>query len=198
MRQRGFFSGLMLCLLAVGCAESGTGPAGPSWFRATLEGEVTGTFEGTGDFSFQRDYAETPYYFTIHAKGADPETDERFYIRWPITSRPGTGSHPLVPQEHEYGSASGATVLYWRIQGDDDPAPAQVELYVASGGVVEITRSTADVVEGSIRFSGVQVIRDAPSGPQRADPVYRPDPAAPRIEVEGSFRARYSEGFGSP
>lgn len=187
-----------LCILAAGCGREGIGPDGPSWFHASLAGEVVGSFEGTGTFSFERDYAETPAYFTIRAKGSDPEVEEVFHVRWPTTARPRPGTHPLVPHEDAYGSTRGVTALYWRTRGDDVNAPAHIELYAAATGVVEITHSSGEVVEGTIRFTGLQTTRSAPSGPQRQDPIYDPDPNAERIEVEGTFRAPYSPGFGTP
>jgi hypothetical protein len=186
-------------LLLAGCSGDGVGPEGPSWFRASLEGEVTTSFEGTGNYSFQRDYAETPYYFTIYANGADPQLDhEVFSIRWPTTSRPSIGSYPLVPYDHTHGSATGVTAFYrWR-RGDNETAPAVGEVYVAMGGTVEITHSSRSAVEGTIRFSGVQISRFGAGGGFRQDAPDRPDGAAPRIEVEGTFRAPYWAGFGTP
>ena len=189
---------LVVALSLNGCSGMGTTPEGPSWFRASLEGEVTGNFDGTGSFSFERDYAETPYYFKVHARGTDPEVTERFYIRWPVTSRPRVGSYLLVPHEHGHGSTTGVTAHYSWSRGDNETSPATIEVYVALGGVVEITHSSRDAVEGTIRFTGIQTTRYATSGVIRTDPAHQPDPTAPTIEVTGTFRAPYWPGFGTP
>jgi hypothetical protein len=178
-------------LLFSACEWSGTGPGGPSFFQAELAGEVTGSFYGAGSYYYARDHAESPYYFTVAAKGTDPEVRESFDIRWPVTVRPSEGSYRLVPFDHRYGSSTGVTAIYFWSRGD--PVTAFSELYVASDGVVEITRSTRDAVEGTIRFTGIQTFRDGPDGPTRMDPRTSPDPTAPRIEVEGTFRVPRSE-----
>lgn len=187
-----------MLVLTAGCGGEAVGAAGPSWFRAALEGEVTGSFEGRGNYTFERDYAETPYYFSIQAEGSDPETREKFFIRWASTERPSTGTYPLVPHDHRHGSSTGVTALYVWSRGDNVTAPNQGELYVASGGTIEITRSTRDVVEGTIRFSGIQTAKYGLGETLRDDSRYAPDPTAPKIEVAGTFRAPYWPGFGTP
>jgi hypothetical protein len=192
-RSAGFmFASTML--LAAGCVGDGIGPGGPSWFRATLEGEVTGQYEGTGAFAALRDEAGGPRFFMISSEDPGPERRESFYIRWPSSARPGPGTYPLVPHETRYGSARGVVAHYAWSRGDNVSEPHWSELYVAAGGVVEITRSTAELVEGTIRLSGIQTERNGPMHTERMDPRNQPDPTAPRIEVSGSFRvAKWDE-----
>lgn len=181
---------LMFVLLPLftACGSEGTGTQGPSWFRASLSGEVAGEYEGTGDFAFERDHGDSPIYFRITSSGLDTAVQERFWIRWPDSRRPSPGTYALVPHTDVHGSSHGVTAVYTWDRGDNVSAPHQGELYVAAGGTVEITRSTDDEVDGTIRFSGILVDRTTPQGLERRDPRDRPDPAAPRIEVTGTFR----------
>lgn len=180
--------GLVL-LTAAACRTDGTGPGGPSWFRASLTGEVAREYEGTGDFASLRDFAESPRYFMIFSKSEEGQLRESFYFRWPNARRPAAGTYELVPHEDQWGSSRGVTGLYaWR-QGDNVTEPAHGELYVATGGVVEITRSTPEEVEGKIRFSGTMVLKSGPWGTEVDDPRYRPNPESPTVEVSGTFRA---------
>ncbi|MCA1788841.1 MAG: hypothetical protein LC667_02980 [Thioalkalivibrio sp.] len=180
------------CLLLVAaCRPEATGPGGPSWFRASVEGEVMRQFEGTGRFASEPDRTDAgaPDYFQLSAKGLDSETEEVFHLRWPSGARPGVGTHALVRHADPYGSSAGVTGIYRWSRGDNVTAPFGGELYVAVSGRVEITTSTTDAVEGTIRFSGVQVTRMGVGANERDDPRQQPDASAPRIEVSGSFRA---------
>jgi hypothetical protein len=190
MRPAKLISIACLLLLAA-CKGEGTGPAAPSWFRASLEGEVTRQFEGTGRFASEPDRTDAgaPDYFQLSARGLDAGTDETFRLRWPSGARPGPGTYALVPHQDVHGSSAGVTGLYRWTRGDNVSAPFGGELYVAAGGTIQITRSTPDGVEGTIQFSGIQVTKMGVWTNERDDPRYAPDPSAPRIEVSGSFRA---------
>ena len=186
--KRSTTAALLLAAALSGCRGDGVGPHGPSWFRASLEGEVNAQYEGTGDFSFLRDYAESPRYFRIYSTGLDTVVRETFHIRWPEARQPAPGTYALVPHTDAFGSTQGVSGVYLWHRGDNVTAPAQSERYVATGGTIEITRSTQEEVEGTIRFSGTLVERRGTGAPERLDPQERPDPAAPKIEVTGSFR----------
>jgi hypothetical protein len=181
---------IALLLLAASCRD-GTGAAGPSWFRASVSGEISSDYEGTGDFYFNREEDRGPQrYFNIYSRGSRTDKEETFWFRWPNDNRPRTGTYALVPHTDRHGSPHGVTGIYhWRI-GDNVTAPANSELYVATGGSIQITRSTAEEIEGTIRFSGVQIGKRGPLYPERDDPRYAPDPNAPKVEVSGSFRLK--------
>jgi hypothetical protein len=179
-----------LTLLLLGACSDGTAAEGPSWFVASLSGEVAKEYEGTGDFSVGRDFEDSPRYFKMNSKGADTVVEERFWLRWPNERRPREGTYALVPHADPYGSPRGVTGVYSWDRGDNVTEPFRAELYVATGGTIEITRSTPEEVEGSIRFSGVQVTKWGPILPERDDPRYAPNPNAPKIEVSGSFRLK--------
>lgn len=180
---------LTLVLLAAGCSQDGTGSSNSSWFRASMSGAVSRSYEGTGDFALYREESDdTRRFFKIHSEGADAEVAERFYLRWPNDRRPGVGTYSLVPHADRQGSPHGVTGVYSWSRGDNVTTPASSELYVATTGVIQITRSTADEIEGTISFSGIQVTKWGPIYPERDDPRYAPDPTAPTIEVGGSFR----------
>lgn len=186
---------LVLLLLApAACAREGTGAAGPSWFRASLAGEVNKQYEGTGKFSFDRDHGDSPRYFKIYSHAVDAEVEQNFFVRWPSDRRPAVGTYPLVQHTDQYGSSQGATAIYLWTTGDNVSTPSGGELYVATGGEVEITRSTADELEGRITFSGLQVTKQGPLYRERDDPRHQPDAGAPKIAVAGTFRVtRYDE-----
>lgn len=184
----------VLLPLLTACGSEGTGAQGPSWFRASLSGEVAGEYEGTGDFAFERDHGDSPVYFRISSAGLDPAVQEAFGIRWPDGRRPSPGTYALVPHTDLHGSSNGVAAVYRWSRGDNVSAPHEGETYVAVGGTVEITRSTDDEVDGTIHFSGILVDRTTPQGLERRDPRDRPDPAAPRIEVTGTFRLTRFDG----
>lgn len=180
---------IALLVLFASCSRDGTGAGGPSWFRASVSGEVSSEYEGTGDFGFYREEDGGPgRYFKIGSQGTRAELDENFYLRWPDDRRPRPGTYALVPHTMLHGSPHGVTAIYTWHKGDNVTAPSHHELYVASGGVVEITRSTADEVEGTIRFSGVQVGKWVGITTERHDLPYAPKADAPTIDVSGSFR----------
>jgi hypothetical protein len=156
-----------------------------------VQGEVTRQFEGSGDFDSapDRDAANAPSYFMLFSRGSDPAVGETFYLRWPTSARPAAGRYALVPHTDQYGSAGGVTALYLWQRGDNVSSPSRSELYVAVAGVVEITRSDGDEVEGTVQFSGIQVEKWGPVYPERSDPRHQPDPTAPRIDVTGTFHA---------
>ncbi len=184
---------LALPLLAA-CGGETTAPAGPSWFRASISGEVTAQYEGTGDFAALRDDERSARYFMVFSEGGGPGATERFYIRWPSDARPAEGTYGLVPYQDRYGSSNGVVAHYLWSRGDNVTEPSHAALYVASAGEVRITRSTADEVEGTLTFSGIQVERSGPMGIERLTPRNQPDPAAPRITVTGTFRvSRWDE-----
>lgn len=184
----------MALIAAAGCTGDGLRPEGPSWFRASLTGEVNRQYEGAGDFAVQRDHDDSPKYFKIHSQNTDAGGHQFFYFRWPNARRPSPGTYALVPHADEYGSPSGITAIYyWRV-GDNVTAPASSELYVAAGGTVEITRSTAEEVEGTISFSGIRVSKWDAWGNGPKDPRNQPNPAAPKVQVSGTFRVvRFDE-----
>lgn len=182
---------IALLVLAASCSRDGTGAAGPSWFRASVSGEVSSEYEGTGDFGFYREEdGGSRRYFKIASQGSRAEVDENFWLRWPSDQRPRSGTYELVPHANLHGSPRGVTGVYLWGRGDNVTAPSENELYVATGGTIQITRSTEDEVEGTIRFSGVQVGKWVGITTERNDPRYAPYPDAPKIEVNGSFRLK--------
>jgi len=181
---------IALLLLAASCRD-GTGAAGPSWFRASVTGEISSDYEGTGDFDFNREEDRGPRrYFNIYSQGSRTDKEEFFWFRWPNDNRPRVGTYALVPHTDRHGSPHGVTGIYRWETGDNVTAPAYSELYVATGGSIQITRSTDEEIEGTIRFSGVQIGKHGPLYPERDDPRYAPDPNAPKVEVSGSFRLK--------
>ncbi|HEX2206566.1 MAG TPA: hypothetical protein VHG93_02730 [Longimicrobium sp.] len=186
---------LLVLPLAAACGSDATVP-GPSWFRASISGEVTAQYEGTGDFAALRDGGDDARHFMVFSQVADSRVKDRFYLRWPSAARPAPGTYGLVPYQDRYGSSLGVVAHYLWGRGDNVSEPGRSELYVAHAGEVRITRSTPDEVEGTVVFSGIQVERSGPMGIERLDPRNQPDPAAPRVTVTGTFRvARWDENI---
>lgn len=175
-------------LLAAGCSGDGTGPGGASFFRASLDGEVTGQYEGGGEWGPQRVEPGAPWYLTIASQEARDGREQRFVLRWPGRGRPPVGAYPLVRFADGSGSPQGAVALYGFQDGDNVSRAATYETYVGLSGTVEITRSTDEVIEGTVQFSGAQVYRSVGADVLRNDPRGQPDPSAPRVNVSGSFR----------
>jgi hypothetical protein len=186
-RSAGFVFAVSM-LLAAGCTEDGTGPGGPSWFRATLDGAVTGQYEGRGEWGPERTEQGAPWYLTIASQEETDGVEQSFVLRWPGRGRPQAGTYSLVHFDDAAGSPHGPVALYRYQAGDNVSQVAMVDTYVGLAGTVEITRSTDDVVEGTVQFSGAQVYRSVGADVLRNDPRGQPDPAAPRIQVSGSFR----------
>lgn len=178
---------LLLPVLLAGCGGDATAPA-PSWFRASISGQVAGQYEGTGDFASLRDEGDSPRRFMVFSQRQDGAVAEGFYLRWPGSGRPAPGTYALVPYEDRFGSSTGVVAHYRWSRGDNVAEPASSELYVADAGEIRILRSTEDEVEGTVVFSGSQVERRGPLGYERLDPRNQPDPGAPRISVTGTFR----------
>ena len=192
--KRSTTAALLLAASLAGACRDGTAAEGPSWFHASLSGEVSREYTGTGRFSSERDYADGPRHFRIDSDGLDTVARETFFIRWPDARRPAPGTYALVAHTDDYGSPRGVTGVYLWQRGDNVSSPHAGELYVAVEGTVEITRSSADEVEGTVRFSGIQVSKRDATGSRRDDPRHQPDPNAPRIEVAGTFRVtRFDE-----
>ncbi|MCA1788843.1 MAG: hypothetical protein LC667_02990, partial [Thioalkalivibrio sp.] len=130
---------LALVLLATACSSDGVGTEGPSWFRASVSGEVNREYQGRGVFaSGPDDDVQTAPHFRIASDGEDVGTHQSFYLRWPDARRPAPGTYELVPHDDEYGSTRGVTAVYTWSQGDNVSSPASSELYVAAAGTVEI------------------------------------------------------------
>lgn len=188
---------LVSAALLSACDPSSTSPGEPSFFLASLDGAVEQTFQGTGDFANLRDDIDQPRRFILFSQSTEPGRRDNIYLIWPRAGRPQPGTYTLVPHSTERGNPAGIVALYLNAHGNNVDARAVDELYVALGGQVTITRSTADVVEGSVVIDGAQVSRVVGIDIQRQDPRAHPDPAAPRVQVNGSFRAVFFDESGA-
>jgi hypothetical protein len=171
------------------CDPSSTSPGEPSFFLASLDGAVEQTFQGTGDFADLREETDQPRRFVLFSRTTVPGRRDNIYLIWPQAGRPRPGTYALVPHSTERGNSAGIVAMYLNAHGNNVDVQAVDELYVALGGQVTITRSSADVVEGSVVIDGAQVYREVGIDIQRQDSRAHPDPAAPRVQVNGSFRA---------
>ncbi|HEX2078301.1 MAG TPA: hypothetical protein VHG08_11350 [Longimicrobium sp.] len=177
-------------LLLGGCERGAVGNE-PSWFRASLAGDVQDSFEGTGDFAPLRDELGTPRYFRLFSESTNPNRRDAIWIRWPSGRYPAPGRYALVPHDMQYGSRSGVSAIYGRGSGDNVTQVARNETYIVQDGFVEITRADRDVYEGTVEFTALQVYSSEGLTVHRNDSRITPDPTAPRIHVTGSFHATF-------
>jgi hypothetical protein len=180
-----------LAFVVVGGCKRGSVNAEPSWFHASLAGDVADSFEGTGDFAPLRDEADGPRHFLIFSRTTNPARRDAIWIRWPTGSYPAVGRYALVPHDMPYGSRHGVSAIYGRGAGDNVTQPGWDETYIVQDGFVEITRAGIDAYEGTVEFTALQVHRSEAIAVTRNDSRITPDPTAPRIHVTGSFHATF-------
>lgn len=183
-----FVFGLGILAATPACENTNAPPdTQPSFLRATVEGAVAATYEGTGDFHVgsgsRRGVSEK---FTLNSKGAGAAQGQSFSL-WRIgEGRPRPGSYTLQTPDYTSTRWSGFAAVYTRSVGN------MHEAYVARSGEVVITASSEERVQGTFRFTAARYyareIRGSNPPEGSGDPSVV-DPRAPTIEVSGSFGA---------
>ena len=172
----------------------GTGPTDrtdASWLRASLSGPADPTFEGTGAFDTGSDpHRGVSVKWTLNSESTGATQGRTLMLYRQGEGRPERGTYPLTLVDQSNGKARGFTAFYTQVRGDT------AEAFAARSGVVEITRSTEDRVEGTFRFVGVRYSARSMSGrggEVSGDPT---NPTGPMIEVSGEFSAsRANDGL---
>jgi hypothetical protein len=192
MKKRIVVAGLLATAVAA-CSVPPTGAGGPSFLRAAVDGAVVDTFEGRASF-----HVGTPgpgrQQFQLSSYGS-VRTGPSFAItRW-NGGRLAVGSYPLglvdLGDSRTQGSGplSGITLQYFHT---DEEFEAQ---FVAYEGVLEITHSTRNRVEGTFTFSAERYcLRERIRSNPPREPVGPCTPqsvrlGAPEIRVSGTFSA---------
>lgn len=171
-------------LVAAACSDIGPTPDG--WLSAHIVGAVQTDYEGTGYFGVsKRPPGDEGTVFGLDSRGIGTSAGQSFGIYRPGSGRPGRGRYKLAPLEQDGdGYLVGFTAYYDRTTED-----SVWEAYTARSGEVQITYSSAGLVEGTFRFSGVlYAYDDWPDSLWDAGPNTI-TPGAPTIDVTGSFKA---------
>lgn len=188
---------LSTAFLLVGCQS--TEPAGPpqsSFLRANITGAVAATYEGTGDFwtGGNRELGR-PMTFGINSQGRGSAEGHRFSLWRQREGRAGRGSYALSPPDYTREEWDSFAAVYSRVNGET------MEAFVAQSGVITITASSPERVEGTFRFTGIRYCASSISGTPRTEGSCRPseiDPEAPTLDVSGTFVAAQFEGEAVP
>lgn len=189
------------CALVAGCENNPVETTDESFMSASISGAHQVDYMGTAEF-----HVGTPpgggERFQIVSVGQGGLANQGFAItRWDGGRLP-VGTYPIGLVDiasYLQGGASpqGITLQYGRTTGAvnpmmfNDAAPVE-ELYVADGGQLTITLSTATRIEGTFSVTGFRYC-PLPAGTNEpgsvctlpADPIE----GAPRLNVEASFVA---------
>lgn len=181
---RPFVGGMLVVLALTSCDTGPTVPADASWLRASLSGPADPLFEGTGAFDTGSDPRRgVSIKWTLNSEGTSAAPGRTLMLYRQGDGRPERGTYTLGLVDQSNGKARGFTAFYMQIRGDT------AEAFAARSGVVEITRSTTDRVEGTFRFTGVRYSARSTGGrggEVSGDPT---NPTGPTIEVSGEFSA---------
>jgi hypothetical protein len=141
--------------LFTACGDGGpVGTTGADFMSVTISGDVQGSFEGRGHFHHGTTIAGDQS-FQIVSRGFGSHSNAGFAItRW-TGGQLATGTHAITlvnleGYDRTQPAPQGITLQYGhRITG---AGGAQIdEFYVASGGTLTITTSTAERVEGTFQ-----------------------------------------------
>lgn len=180
-----------LALACGACEGSGpTGSNGPSWLRATINGSVQATYDGTGDFHLGTDERTGgASQFSVYSAGTGTASGQSFLLQRSGAELPARGIYPL-------GLTSGFTARYIR------QADGAMQAFAAQSGEVEVLQSSRNRIEGRFRLVGFRYCsRDAtgnraPDGPCTVPGA--PIAGASTVEITGSFAATpRNDGFGN-
>jgi hypothetical protein len=135
-------------LAATGCSRADTtgGLERTSFLRASVQGSVRAEYSGTGEFGMDH----LPRTFVLSSTGTGGATGQSLVLRRRQDSAwPAVGRYPLVTVQNAAADPQGFTAVYSRTDGRGH------ESFVARSGAVEITRASAERVEGTFRFEAV-------------------------------------------
>jgi hypothetical protein len=168
-------------VLAAGCS-SGTDAAEPSWMQADLAGAVESSFNGSGEFSV--DPPAPGYRLQDFVIDASDSTDVREFISIAGFGygRPAVGDYPLQAVDGSNPEAVGVTAFVLRRRG------LEAHSFATRSGLLRITRSTDDRIEGTFQFTGVEYVTTPPL------PDEQPAPGTATLDVTGSFSVAKSDG----
>lgn len=192
MKYQGFAFLVCGAALAAGAAcESVLGSLEPSWFLATLEGEVNGEYTGTGSFS---DDSRNPdadiWIFSINSRGEGSSAGQSFHLYREGRDRPGIGTYSIVLRNISNPDVDGFNSFYTRTHTPEGSENDWYEMYAVQSGEVMITASSKDRLEGTFHLTGFRYCAHENGTSNRIGPCRMPEEPildAPTIEVSGSF-----------
>jgi hypothetical protein len=154
---------------------------------------VSDTYEGTGEFLVgDAPPSGGPRTFGLSSAATDGRGQRRFSFYQQGSGQPPRPGRYAVAAP-DYAKPTWATVAAIYIRATD----GGVEAYVGRDGEVVISESSGRRVAGTFRFTAIRYC--ARGGPnQTACEPSVVDPAAPTIEVTGSFTARPGDTSASP
>jgi hypothetical protein len=181
----------LIALLAASCSSDQVAPAPEGWLSATILGDESAAYRGTGHFQSTSELpgwpAEMPSIFFLYSAGTGSSTGEEFTLTGYDRERPGVGRYPL-------GASQGESYdwnLTYNVQRGDS-----IARYGVVDGEFEITASSNESIQG--RFSITAVLGMVCSNePVRRDedgiPVlpctFHTGPELSTVEINGSFNA---------
>lgn len=165
------------------CRDPG-GDLDVSWLHASVYGAEDVSYTGSGDFYVGEDHDGTVQ-FSVVSRGVDASEGQLFTFLRRGDGRPAEGTYALAPLAERDGVLTGFTAYYYR------EVDGMNEAFTLRSGVLQITRSTDERIEGSFEFTGAlycsaPLVDDFTTEYECGDPN-APDPEAPQIEAVGTF-----------
>jgi hypothetical protein len=184
-RRRIVLGFLFLVVLGLpACEAASIGPVSDtSYFRASIDGAISSTFEGSGYFIAGVDARRpaAPPMFSLFSEGRGGSANLAFQLFRPGGDLPAVGTYRLGPFVGPTGGEFQANLQITGTRGQT------LEMYSASEGLLEITLATPERIEGSFRMSAYR--SGGMTGPGTFVGGLRPGPDTPWIDVEGTFAA---------
>lgn len=176
--------GLGMTLALLGACRDVGGDLDVSWLHASVYAPDEATYRGSGSFSVDERW-DGVIEFTLVSRGLDASDGQRFIFVRHGEGLPAEGAYALAPLAERGGVLIGFTAYYYR---DVD---GMHEAFTLRSGVLHVTSSTNDRIEGSFEFTGLRycagpIVDDFTTEYECGDPN-TPDPDAPRIDVVGTF-----------
>ena len=178
---------LPICMLAFAACQGAVSPDGldGGTFTATVRGAVEIDYVGTGAFHIGRDpRSPSTTVLTVRSEGVGPSEGEELVL-YGAVNLGEVGRYALEAASDTLTAARFAAFYVRKVA-------ETYEAYGSVSGEVEITRSTPERIEGSVRITALWYCTTpvrGPGAPQGScDPrILNPD--APSIVITGSFVA---------
>ena len=174
-------------LLAVGlvslaaCEGNPLGEADPAQLVASIEGGITASYEGTGEFSTAPGGLPRPIKFSLRSAGRGTASNQGFHFH--SESMPSVGVYALGASKSADGEQPVHAVYSWQ-------DGRKVERFSAREGELVITEASANRVAGTFRFTGLLTsVCTATNSSAQFCTVSPPDASSKQIVAAGSFEA---------
>ena len=179
-------SGVATLFTLAACDSGPVTGADASHFTASIQGVVETTYQGHGHFrvSTPPEGLPRPTTFVLFSSNGTRASQEAqsFMLQRIGTGLPAVGRYTLGKQGFGSVDPQVFSATYERKTGD------RIESYRARSGVVEITSSSADRIEGTFRFAGSRTCEGTRSH-MVCSVISGDEAGTAMIEVSGSFTA---------